>query len=414
MDLITPDAMDSSNGATAKPYHKGIVGDRELLLRERTLLFDFRRRLRRVQRCAVMSKFAMTDTVRYQMPDLLTPPDRSARPTRSLAGTGLSILLHGIAIAGVVSLMRVNASLPRVQSARSVFMLRSIMPVELRTPRAPLPAPRLLAPPPEPSLAVRAVAPLIEHETPIPAAPVARPIARAPHPSPSLVEPAPRPVVVGAFDDGAARHESTRTPHEVRSAGFDAAPARAPAIRIASARVGAFDASAGAAVPRPGTDRPSRVSVGGFGEATDALPSVPAAARGVASAGFAGPPAAAQPSPLQAQVRAAGFDAQQAAPATALKPEPVRRIDTPVEVLFKPTPDYTDEARALRIEGEVVLDVQFTADGQVHVLRSVRGLGHGLDEAAMRAAERIRFKPALSGGRPADVRTTVHIVFRLT
>jgi TonB family protein len=89
-------------------------------------------------------------------------------------------------------------------------------------------------------------------------------------------------------------------------------------------------------------------------------------------------------------------------------------VDRPVEIVFKPTPEYTDEARGARIEGTVSLELEFAAAGDVRVLRVVRGLGHGLDEAARRAALRIRFKPAQSDGRPVDARATVHITFRLS
>jgi TonB family protein len=89
-------------------------------------------------------------------------------------------------------------------------------------------------------------------------------------------------------------------------------------------------------------------------------------------------------------------------------------IDRPVEIVFKPTPEYTDEARRARIEGTVSLELEFTVTGEVRVLRIVRGLGHGLDDAAQRAALRIRFKPALADGRPVDSRATVHITFRLS
>ena len=65
------------------------------------------------------------------------------------------------------------------------------------------------------------------------------------------------------------------------------------------------------------------------------------------------------------------------------------------------------------VEGDVVLEVEFAATGDVRVLRVLRGLGHGLDESATRAAQGIKFKPAQSSGRPIDFRTTVHIVFRL-
>jgi TonB family protein len=57
--------------------------------------------------------------------------------------------------------------------------------------------------------------------------------------------------------------------------------------------------------------------------------------------------------------------------------------------------------------------VEFSASSQVRVVRVVRGLTHGLDELAARAAEQMKFKPAQSNGRPIDVQTTVHIVFRL-
>jgi TonB family protein len=84
-----------------------------------------------------------------------------------------------------------------------------------------------------------------------------------------------------------------------------------------------------------------------------------------------------------------------------------------VEILFKPRPAYTGEARRLRIEGDVVLEVAFTAAGEVRVLRLIRGLGHGLDEAARDAARQIRFRPATRDGAPVDATAAVHIVFEL-
>ena len=108
-------------------------------------------------------------------------------------------------------------------------------------------------------------------------------------------------------------------------------------------------------------------------------------------------------------VRSTGECARPAFRGSVTKP-----IDRPVEIVFKPTPEYTDEARSARIEGTVSLELEFTAAGDVRVLRVVRGLGHGLDEAAQRAALRIRFKPAQSDGRPVDSRATVHITFRLS
>jgi TonB family protein len=86
---------------------------------------------------------------------------------------------------------------------------------------------------------------------------------------------------------------------------------------------------------------------------------------------------------------------------------------TPVEITFKPNPVYTDEARNLKLEGEVLLEVMFGANGSLHVNRVVRGLGHGLDEAAITAANKMRFKPASRNGQPVDSTAVVHVVFQI-
>jgi TonB family protein len=86
---------------------------------------------------------------------------------------------------------------------------------------------------------------------------------------------------------------------------------------------------------------------------------------------------------------------------------------TPVEITYKPNPIYTQEARELKLEGEVLLEVSFSANGTLHVNRVVRGLGHGLDEAAIAAANKIRFKPALRLGQPVDSTAVVHVSFQL-
>lgn len=85
----------------------------------------------------------------------------------------------------------------------------------------------------------------------------------------------------------------------------------------------------------------------------------------------------------------------------------------PVEILSVPHPVYTDEGRAKKIEGEVLLQVIFTATGEVKVQRVVRGLGYGLDEAAATAARQIRFRPAQQDGQPTDFSAVARIVFEL-
>jgi TonB family protein len=115
-------------------------------------------------------------------------------------------------------------------------------------------------------------------------------------------------------------------------------------------------------------------------------------------------------------VREAGFGGAEPTTGQANRPKVQQEAaarTVPAEVLSKPTPVYTAEARKLHIEGEVLLEVVFEATGKIRVVRVVQGLGHGLDEAAVRAAEQISFKPALRDGQPADSAAVLHIVFQL-
>jgi len=86
---------------------------------------------------------------------------------------------------------------------------------------------------------------------------------------------------------------------------------------------------------------------------------------------------------------------------------------TMVDILDKPHPQYSAEGRTLRLEGDVVLDLVFQADGTVQVNQVISGLGHGLDEAAVRAAQQIKFKAAKRDGQPVDFPARVRIEFRL-
>src|SRR2546428_9854441 len=101
----------------------------------------------------------------------------------------------------------------------------------------------------------------------------------------------------------------------------------------------------------------------------------------------------------------AGFAAAMPAsktPSTTSKTPEAGNNEKPVEIVLKPRPDYTDEARKMRVEGEVLLRVLFRSSGEARVLDLIRGLGYGLNENAIRAAEQIRFKPAQPSRHPFD------------
>jgi TonB family protein len=134
----------------------------------------------------------------------------------------------------------------------------------------------------------------------------------------------------------------------------------------------------------------------------------------IASAGFGNGIAQSSQGQSHGSVQNSGFATQQ----VAQSPVKPRQLDngpatTPVEITFKPDPIYTDEARQLKLEGEVLLEVVFEANGQLRVNRVIRALGHGLDEAAIAAANRMRFKPAQRDGQPVDSTAVVRVLFQL-
>jgi len=112
-------------------------------------------------------------------------------------------------------------------------------------------------------------------------------------------------------------------------------------------------------------------------------------------------------------VQASGFAAEQVAAKSTPRLQETAANTFPVEIMFKPKPVYTDEARKLQLEGEVLLEVMFGANGELHVNRVVRGLGHGLDEAAVTATNKIKFKPAQRNGSAVDSTAIVHVMFQL-
>jgi len=213
----------------------------------------------------------------------------------------------------------------------------------------------------------------------------------------------PRTIKTGDFSTGSSAPQTIeRAPQHVQTGGFgdpNGIPARTTQTRAVNiAQSGGFDMPTGPGYGNgTGGANGARgvVASTGFGNGVANSPARTETAGVVKQAGFGSGDAAASPT---VQSRSA-------------QPAPARVV--PAEILSKPTPTYTEEARSKRIEGEVLLEVVFEASGKLRVLRVVRGLGHGLDENAVRAAEQIRFKPALRDGQPSDSTAVVHIIFQL-
>jgi TonB family protein len=222
--------------------------------------------------------------------------------------------------------------------------------------------------------------------------------------SPPLVATkAPRPIAPTDFDGSSAPATVNKPIREVQTGGFgdpNGVPAnpnstgKGPAI----AKVGSFDLPTG-----PGSGNGSGGSTGTRGT--------------VASTTFGSGIATEGEGPSSGQKKVASTNFGSSEPVSDI---PKRRVaavtptETPVSVLTKPTPNYTSEARQRKIEGDVELDVEFSATGHVHVIRVLQGLGYGLDEAAIKAAENIRFAPARRDGQAVDAHGRLRIVFRLS
>jgi periplasmic protein TonB len=76
-------------------------------------------------------------------------------------------------------------------------------------------------------------------------------------------------------------------------------------------------------------------------------------------------------------------------------------------------PEYTEEARAAAIEGKVRVELTVDATGAVKNVKVLESLGHGLDEAALRAVQAASFEPAQQCGKPVSATFVVSIRFSL-
>jgi TonB family protein len=90
-----------------------------------------------------------------------------------------------------------------------------------------------------------------------------------------------------------------------------------------------------------------------------------------------------------------------------------RDVDARVTIVSRPTPTYTKEARRNGVQGFVVLRALLSAAARVERLKVMKRLPAGLTEKAIRAACKIKFKPAMKNGQAVSQLVTIEYVFRL-
>ena len=340
--------------------------------------------------------------------DSAVPTFTEVSAPRNWNRLGASTLLH---VAVLFLMVRLAVWLPHeatqliTQNRESVVLIAPTMERPEIIKPLPPPPPKVLAQlHEEPKPRAPAPAPAPKIETPVVRAPVPEPpkVVAENTPPPELPKP-PVPakkITQGLFDSGSSAKPTIKAPiREVQTGGFGdpngVAGKSDKDRKLTVASLGSFDLPSG---PGNGNGaggahgKQGVVASAGFGDGVAGNGSGDRNLRGGVSTGAFGDATVAQ-----ASVKRTAHAADA----------------TPVEILFKPRPAYTAEARQLRIEGEVLLDVMFAASGDIRVLKVVRGLGHGLDESAQRAAQQIRFNPAKRDGQPYDSDAVVHIVFAL-
>jgi TonB family protein len=89
------------------------------------------------------------------------------------------------------------------------------------------------------------------------------------------------------------------------------------------------------------------------------------------------------------------------------------RVSGPVPI-FQPEAEFSDEARRAKYQGVCVVQLIVDAQGNPQNVHVIRTLGMGLDEKAMEAVRKYKFKPAMKDGKtPVAVMITVEVDFHL-
>jgi TonB family protein len=87
-------------------------------------------------------------------------------------------------------------------------------------------------------------------------------------------------------------------------------------------------------------------------------------------------------------------------------------VSAPIPI-YQPEPEYSEEARKAKLQGTVLLALIVDETGKPVGIRVTKALGLGLDQMAIQAVEKWRFKPGMKDGKPVPVIASVEVNFRL-
>ena len=113
------------------------------------------------------------------------------------------------------------------------------------------------------------------------------------------------------------------------------------------------------------------------------------------------------------ELPAAGDAPETGSRAAAADPLRIAGSVTPPVPIYTPEAKFTAEARKKDIQGICLVSLIVDAYGMPQNIRVVKSLGYGLDEAAIEAVQRYRFRPATKEHRPVPVMMSIEVNFRL-
>ena len=324
-----------------------------------------------------------------------------------------SLVVNGVALLLLV-VLGVTAKKVLKPAEVTTLTAPTVVPKE---PPPPLPPPPKLPKPPVMKVEVPPPpvdVPQIEVPEPPKIQPVitkAAPTPAPPNPAPKAVTPppAPRPVAVSIAQAASVPNNDVH-PSAIRLGSMSnpinntSGPAVSP---VNLGRSGAPGMPAG----NTGLGAPSKIAIAGSGSPNGSMggrDNGPQPIRGI-NTGVAGATGPSTARPIGA-VQIARNNAPP--PVSVERPNAAPPKSAP-KLLYKPRPEYTEEARQMHLEGTVYVKIHVSAAGTVSVVGVQSGLGHGLDQAAVRAVQGMRFQPAMQNGQPADWDGIVNINFQL-
>jgi TonB family protein len=88
-------------------------------------------------------------------------------------------------------------------------------------------------------------------------------------------------------------------------------------------------------------------------------------------------------------------------------------VTVKAKILRKPEPVYTESARRNNVSGRIVVEMVLRTSGEVTDIVIIKGLPHGLNDSAVRAAKATEFEPAIKDDQKVSQYLRMEYEFRI-